>query len=158
MAFNAELAANLSQAFRSAVTIRLSNSQRLLFEGLLQIVFGIKNLRNVQLWTRIGVQQRNFIQSRLGELELDTRVFLVDKFLVEQIPPFPVKTKCFRLPADSELARKFSEWIQDNYIREYCTRIYMAGNFICIEYASDSDNPSQKIDLDSPEFDDVIED
>ena len=158
MSFNQEQAFLLSQAFRTQMVTRLNITQRDGFERLIQVVFGIKNLRNVQLWTRFGTQQRNILNRALGELELDARTFLVDRFLVQQEPPFPVKRKCFRIPTTNEDARTFSLYLTDSYIRAYATRILVDGLFICIEYAADSNNPNELIDLDSPEFDDVLED
>lgn len=158
MAFDPTLANNLSQAFRSQVTVRLNTSQRDGFERLIQIVFGVKNLRNVQLWTRFGSQQRNILNSGLGQEELSNRTFLVDRFLVQQEPPFPVKRKCFRMPVSNEDARTFFLYLTDNYIREYATRILVEGLFTCIEYAADSSNPNEQVDIESGEFDDVLED
>lgn len=158
MPFDANLAASLSQAFRSQVTIRLNTSQKDGFERMLQTLFGIKNLRNVQLWTRFGTQQRNILNRNLGEAELDTRTFLVDRFLVQQEPPFPVKRKCFTLPMSNEEVYTFSKYLSDPYVRAFATRILVEGLALCIEYAADSDNPNETVDLDSPEFDDVLED
>ena len=153
MPFNEEQGNQISQQFRSAITVRLEEYQRSLFEGLIRQLFAVKNIRNVQLWTRFGAVQRRFIRPGLPELELDTRAFLATKFISLEIAAYPVKVKCFLLPTDNELGQKFFEYINDNYIREYTVRIFMQGSFICIEYAADSDAPVDNEDLDSDEFD-----
>ena len=157
MPFDQQLASAISNTFRSAVTTRLDDVQRSSFESLLQRIFGIKNVRNVQLWTRFGTQQRNIINRNLGEYELDLRTFLADRFIQIAEPNFPVKLKRFQLPVSDSDAKKFFEYLNDNFIREYCTRIFIEGTGIYIEYAADSDTPNEMPDLDSPEFDDILE-
>ena len=157
MPYDSELARVISGQFRSAVSLRLDATQRAGFERMLQILFGIRNLRNVQLWTRFGAQTRDFINRGLGELELDLRTFLASKFINNVEPTFPTKRKPFQMPLDNVAVRKFFEYITDNFIREYCTRIFVEGRFIIIEYASDSDTPAETPDLDSPEFEDITE-
>lgn len=157
MPFDAELARAISDTFRTAVTNRLNDFQRLSFERLIQQLFGIKNLRNVQLWTRPGVQTRNFINRNLGEYELDLRTFLADRFIQLGEPTAPVKRRPFLLPVDDAGAKKFFDYLNDNFIREYCTRIFCTDRFIIIEYLADSDTPLEMPDLDSPEFDDIVE-
>ena len=158
MPFDQQLANAISNTFRATVANRLDSAQRGYFEALLQRIFGVKNLRNVQLWTRYGQVQRQFINNRLGEYELDLRTFLADRFVQPAFAMFPVKAKRFQLPVSNSDAKKFFDYLNDNYIREYCTRIFIEGTGIYIEYAADSDTPNQVPDLDSPEFDDVIED
>ena len=156
MPFDPEQAHAISEAFRSRVTNDFDSTQRLEFERLLQTTFGIKNLRNVQLWTRPGTQTRDFINSRLGQKELETRLFLADRLLVTQTPPFPTKERGFELSGDNKNAQKFNQYLQDNYIREYGTNLFVSGNRIFIRYAADSDNPNEVPDFDSPEFDDLV--
>jgi hypothetical protein len=158
MAFDADLANAISNTFRVTVINRLNTPQRTFFEQLLQVWLGIKNIRNVQLWTREGAQTRQFINNRLGEVELDLRVFIATKFIQGDFYTSPVKQKCWRMPPTFEIARDSLKWFFDPYIREYCTRIYFADLFFCIEYAADSNTPPESINLDSPEFDDVLED
>lgn len=158
MPFDPQLARAISDRFRQVCVERLTNENRLEFESLLQRVFGIKNIRNVQLWTRYGSTQRNIINRNLGERELDQRVFLADRFVQNALPFFPVKTKPFQLPADDETARKFFIYLNDNYIREYATRIYTTSFFVILEYAADSNTDVDQVDLDSDEFADVLED
>ena len=158
MAFDPQLAQVISDRFRQVCSERLTSENRLSFESLIQRILGIKNLRNVQLWTRYGTVQRNFINSRLGEYELDIRVFLADRFIQNAAPFFPVKVKAFQLPATDETARKFLLYLNDNWIREYCTRIYTTSFFVLIEYAADSNTDVDQVDLDSDEFADILED
>jgi len=158
MAYDSQLAAAISQTFRAVCSSRLTNYQRNNFEYLLQSWLGIKNLRNVQLWTRPGTQTRDIINSRLGEYELDLRLLITQAFINNADPQFPVKTKCWQLPATNNEARESFGYLNDNYVREYLTRIFFTDFFFCFEYAMDSSSELERIDLDSPEFDDVIED
>ena len=158
MAFDPQLARIISSRFRQACSERLTSENRISFESLIQRILGIKNIRNVQLWTRYGAVQRDIINSRLGEYELDIRVFLADRFIQNAAPFFPVKTTLFQLPANDETARKFLLYLNDNWIREYCTRIYTTSFFVVIEYAADSDTDIDQIDIDSDEFADILED
>jgi hypothetical protein len=157
MAYDAQLAAAISNTFRATVTTRLNTPQRTFFETLLMAWFGIKNVRNVQLWTREGVQTRNFINRNLGEVEMDLRTFVASKFIQGDFYNRPTKTKCWRMPPDDQIARQSFLWFQDEYIMQYATRIYFQDLFFCIEYAADSDTPPEEVDLDSPEFEDLIE-
>lgn len=157
MPFDAPLAAAISNTFRVSISLRLNTPQRTFFESLLQDWFAVKNLRNVQLWTRLGVQTRNFISRNLGRLEMELRVFIADRFIQTVPPTFPVKRKVWLMPPDSNTAREIFSWFQDPYIRAYCTRIFFEGLFFVLEYAADSDTPQEEVDMDSPEFDDLIE-
>lgn len=158
MAFDAQLANAISNTFRATAGNRLNTSQRAFFEDLLQRWFGLKNIRNAQLWTREGTVTRQILNRNLGEIELDLRTFVATKFIQADTFNQPTKQKCWRMPPDDESARKSFQWFQDSYIREYCTRIYFADLFFCIEYAADSNTPPDRVDLDSPEFDDLLED
>lgn len=155
MAFDSEYARVISEAFRAACVSRLTQGNRLLFERWLQALFGIKNLRNVQLWTRYGQVQRNFIYSRLGELELDLRVLVATKFLNQGTATFPVSTATFNLNFLDESARRSFLYLTDPYVARYLWRIAMSSQFLVFEYATDSDAEIEEIDLESPEFDDI---
>lgn len=157
MPFDASVATALSNAFRSACTTRLTSPQLLEFERLLQSILGIKNLRNVQLWTRFGSVQRNIINRNLGEYELDYRTWIVLKFLRYEEPSFPVKRKPFLMPLSSDSYKKISEYFNSNWVREYGTRIFFTDYFFIIEYAADSNTGEEEVDLDSPEFEDLLE-
>lgn len=158
MAFDSELAETISNTFRATIFLRLNNQQRSDFEYLLQSWLGIKNLRNVQLWTRQGAVTRNFINRGLGEVELDLRILIASKFINNAEPTFPIKTKCWFRPLDSSDAQNSFQYLTDNFVREYLTRIFFTEFSFCLEYAQDSGTPTTEIDLDSPEFEDLIED
>lgn len=158
MAYDQQLANAISNTFRATCVTRLTTPQRGFFEQLLTAWFGLKNIRNAQLWTRFGSQTRNIINRNLGEFELDMRVFIADRFIQSVPPNFVVKTKFWRMPPDDEIARKTFEWFQDPYIRAYTTRIFFDGLYFILEYAAESDIESETIDLDSPEFEDLVDD
>lgn len=158
MAYNQAVATVVSDAFRSAVETRLLMSERLELEKLLQSVLNIKNIRNVQLWTRFQATQRNFINRNLGEYEMDLRMWIAEKFINNTAPTFPTKVRRFTTPMNTSDYQKFLQYATDNYIREYTTRIFFEASDLYIEYASDSDVNPDEIDLDSPEFDDIVED
>jgi hypothetical protein len=120
--------------------------------------FGLKNIRNAQLWTRQGAVTRDIINRNLGEFEMNMRLFVADKF-IQNIPPnFLVKTKVWQMPPDDENARQSFEWFQNEYIYAYTSRIFFTDLFFVLEYAQNSDTPLDVIDVDSPEFDDLLED
>ena len=156
MSFDDQLARSVSDTFRQVVTDRLNSEQRLGFERMIQVMFAVPNLRNVQLWTRFGTQQRNFIRRGLGEQELDLRLFLADRFIQNAVPNFPTKSHGFPLSNDPQVVKDFFKWLNDPWIRAYCTRVFILGNRIFVEYAADSDNPSFIPDLDSDEFEDLV--
>lgn len=157
MPFDSEYARVISDNFRSACVSRLTNDNRLLFERWLQAILGIKNLRNVQLWTRNGTVRRNFIYSRLGELELDLRVLIATKWINEGTATFPTTNAVFNLSNLDESARRSFLYLTDPYVSRYLWSIKMSGSFLIFEYATDSDAEIEEVDLESPEFDDVDE-
>lgn len=158
MPFDAEEALVVSNAFREAVTNRLSTPQRAMFELMLQRWFALKNIRNAQLWVRPGQVQRNFINDRIGQLELETRYLVANLFVNQGTAPFPTKVKAWSLPLNEGDIKKTFEWLNDNYIREYAWRMYFTDFFFIIEYAADSSTPNALPDFDSPEFEDLVSD
>jgi len=158
MPFDSALAKAISNTFRATCTTRITTIQRAYFESLLQKWFGLKNIRNAQLWTRPGTQTRDFINRNLGEFELTIRLFVANKFLQLDNANAPVKQKCWRMPPGDTVARESFEYFQNEFIFAYTHRIYFVDSFFCIEYYADSDTRDEEIDLDSPEFDDLIED
>lgn len=158
MPFDERLAEVISEKFRDAVTERLGSYQRAEFEAMLQSILGIKNRRNVQLWTRRGVQKRPFLYKRLGQYELGLREFIAKRFINNIEPSYPVKRKPFFLPLDTRDYEKILTYFNDGWIRAYCSRIYFSNIEFLIEYSADSNVSGEPIDLNSPEFDDVLED
>ena len=158
MTFDRLLAQVISDNFREAITFRLGGYQRGEFELMLQAILGVKNLRNVQLWTRYGVQTRDFISNRVSEPGLGLRVFIATKFINNTEPSYPVKRKPFSLPMDTQDYQKIFMYFNDPWIRAYCSRIYFENIFFYIEYSADSNVDNETINMDSPEFDDVLED
>lgn len=158
MVFDSQLALTISNTFREVCNTRIGGYQRQELEQLLQSILGIKNIRNVQLWTRYGVQTRNLINGNLGQYELSLRLFIADRFIQNIQPTYPVKTKPFSLPMEAQDYQKILQYFNDPWIREYCSRIYFSNLFFIIEYAADSNTDNEDIDLNSPEFDDVLED
>lgn len=157
MPYDAATSKNLSDAFREFCSDELEILDLRQWERLLQQVLGIANLRNVQLWTRRGAVQRDFINSRLGEYEYDLRVWIAERLLIQVEPNFPVKTRVIRPPFEAEESNIFRRYANDNWIREYTTRIYFENGNLNIEYSADSSNNPDELDLDSDEFSDVIE-
>lgn len=158
MPFDEKLAEVISDNFRDAVTFRLGGYQRGEFEAMLQAILGIKNRRNVQLWTRPGVQTRNFINKNLGQYELGLREFIAKRFINNVEPSYPVKRKPFILPMDTQDHQKILTYFNDPWIRAYCSRIFFSNIEFLIEYSADSNVEGVPVDMNSPEFDDVLED
>lgn len=158
MAFDSVQAKIISDNFRVAVTNKFDSEQRLEFERLLQIALGIKNLRNVQLWTRFGSQTRDFISNRLGEYELDLRTTIAFLVINSPFPSAPTKEIAFVSPISNFDAKRFVEYLNDEYVRAYANRLFPSGRALILEYLADSGVEIEKPDLDSPEFDDLLED
>ena len=158
MPFDEALAKVISEKFREAVTLRLGGYQRTEFEAMLQAILGIKNRRNVQLWTRYGVQERDFLYKRLGQYELGLREFIARRFINNIEPSYPVKRKPFFLPLDTQDYQQILRYFNDKWIRAYCSRIFFSNIEFLIEYSADSNVEGEVIDLNSSEFDDVLED
>lgn len=158
MPFDSVQAKVLSDNFRIAVTNRFDSEQRLEFERLLQISLGIKNIRNVQLWTRFGAATRNFISRNLGEYEMDLRTTIAFLVVNNASPSAPVKQVPFVFPITNFDAERFTGYLNDEYIQAYSNRLYPAGRALILEYLADSGVEIEKPDFDSPEFEDVLED
>lgn len=158
MPFDSVQAKVISDNFRQTITETFDSEQRLEFERLLQISLGIKNLRNVQLWTRPGVQTRDFISRNLGEYELDFRTTIAFLIINQADPSAPTKEVAFVFPITDFDAKRFTEYLNDEYIRAYASRLFPGGRALILEYLADSGVEIEKPDLDSPEFDDLLED
>lgn len=158
MTFDAVEANALSNRLRGAVESRLATSERILFEGFLQQLLGVKNIRNVQLWTRAGIQQRQFLRPGLGDRELDLRTWIANLFSTDMILDFPKKTKSFLLPIDGQRGKQFLSYYDDPTTNQLAVALRVVGTFLFLDYAVDSDDVIEYPDLDSDEFDDVLED
>lgn len=158
MAFDSVQAKIISDNFRRTVDNRFDSEQRLEFERLLQISLGIKNLRNVQLWTRYGTQERDFINSRLGEYELDLRTTIAFLIINTATPSAPTKEIAFVSPVNDNDAKRFVTYLTDEFVRAYSNRLFPSGRALILEYLADSGVEVEKPNLDSPEFDDLLED
>ncbi len=158
MNFNPEQAQIISDSFRIAVKNRFNLEQRLEFERLLQISLGIKNLEDVQSWTQFGASQRDFISRELGEGEIDLRTTIA--YLVSNLirPNFPTQQITFKFPIADYEGRRFTKYLQDEYIKAYGLRLFPSGDSLILEVSADDDIEYQTIDFDSPEFDDLFED
>lgn len=157
MPFDPNLAVVISNAFRSAITTRLSDEDRRYFEAMLQAWTGIKNIRNVQLWTRFGTVQRNFINSRLSDRDLDFRLFIAQSFITTGIPNYPTKTHVWSMPPTNDINQKTYNWFNEPFIRAYTHSIYFEGAFFVVRYAASSSTPNSNVDFDSDEFADLVD-
>lgn len=111
----------LSEAFRGYFD-SVSEFARLQIEKLMQVTFNVKNLRNVQLWTRRGAQTRNFVNPTLGALEIDMRIAFAQGVIEQRIPTFPVKLKEFDGYLEAN-GQKLREYLQSDYVRLAVSRI-----------------------------------
>lgn len=111
----------LSDTFRSYVGT-LSAFARDNLERTIQTTFGIKNLRNVQLWTRPGAVQRDIVNPRIGTIDYDMRVAFVTGLLEQRVPTFPVKTTEFDDLAGKN-GLKLREYLLNEYTRKALSRI-----------------------------------
>jgi len=111
----------LSDQFRTYAQT-LSGFALAQFEATIQTTFGIKNLRNVQLWTRSGSTTRNFINSNVSTLDLDMRIAFAQGILEARVPTFPTKVKSFDGFPDKN-GLKLREYLSNNYTRSAMARI-----------------------------------
>ena len=111
----------LSEQFR-AYAQTLSAFALSTLESTMQVAFGVKNLRNVQLWTRVGAVQRNFINPSIGTNDIDSRIAFVRGILEDRVPSFPVKIAEFdSFPTQNGL--KLKEYLANPYTRSALSRI-----------------------------------
>lgn len=113
--------ATLSDQFR-AYAQTLSGFALAQLESTMQTTFGLKNLRNVQLWTRPGATTRNFINPRVGTLDLDMRIAFAQGILESRTPSFPTKITQFEDFPDKN-GLKLREYLSNNYTRSAMARI-----------------------------------
>ena len=113
----------LSAQFR-ALTTTLSPFALSQLEGAMQVAFGVKNLRNVQLWTRDGATTRNFINPSLSSDDLDRRIAFARGLLEDRTPGFPTKIAAFEdFPQKNGL--KLREYLSNPYTRSALSRILL---------------------------------
>lgn len=158
MPYDAATSKNLSDAFREFCSDELEIIDLRVWESMLQQLLGIANIRNVQLWTRRGAVKRDFINNRTGEYEYDLRVWIAERLLIQVEPNFPVKQRVLTDPSSPESVNTLRRYVNDNWIREYGTRIFFEDGKFIIEYSADSSNNPDELDLESDEFSDVVED
>lgn len=149
----------LSEQFRNYCSNLPINALREL-ENTLLTTFQVKNIRNVQLWTRSGVQTRNFLPTNSSSSEFLQRYNLCKAILDQRPISFPVKIADLRGNAISK----------GNSLRDYLTDPYFVGydflggalfkiqvgtkGEIIIIYLADSNNDDAPIDIDASDSDD----
>ncbi len=147
--------AALSAAFRGFCA-SLGGVELETLEIQLQNAFGIRNIRNVQLWTRQGTQQRNIINSRLGAMELEMRVALVRGLLNES--PISVPTKVASIEGRSSLlTQRLGRYLQDNYTRDNLIKIVVSPSGLLYIYDAYGTGDDEIPDESSDEFEDIFE-
>lgn len=113
----------------------VSTIQRSYIESAMQIVFDVQNLRSVQLWTRPGVQTRNFINPSITSESLEKRIVFAQALLEQRFPNFPVKNSDFDGDPVAN-ALKLKEYLANPYTRSAVTNIdFLAGD---IRYTYDA--------------------
>lgn len=124
----------------------LSPSIRNRFVTTLQEVFLVKNRRNALLWVTSAGVQRNFLTTRLPELEMRMREKFAEALLSDRIPTAPQKSIDFGT-FQPTVSRKVRQYLADDWTREAATSIEFSANSTKWNY-----------DADSPAFDDIDED
>lgn len=123
----------LSNEFRNYCS-NLSQFALGTLERTLQYGFGVKNLRNVQLWTRNGATTRNILNSSISGKELDSRLSFVQALLETRVPTFPTKIKELD-NYDMQNGLKLAEYLASPYIRSALARILVnPDGTIALEY------------------------
>jgi len=121
-------------------------------EKTIQVAFNIKNLRNVQLWTRAGAVQRNFVNASTSPLELSMRIEFAQGLLEQRQPNVPTKIKEF--DGFTEAAgKKLREYLQNDYVRQNTRRILInPDGTLAIEYDTYGDSVGED-ELDEDDLD-----
>lgn len=122
----------LSSVFR-VYTSSLALGQLQYLEKAIQTAFDVKNLRNVQLWTRQGSTQRNFINPTLSTLEIEKRVAFAQALLESRTPTFPTKIKTWDGFPEAN-AKRLGQYLNDSYTRSAVTNIYFVAGDIQFVY------------------------
>ena len=144
----------ISDAFRTKFQ-QLEPEYRLEYEQILQSAFGLKNIRNVQLWTRNGTQQRNFLNTSVAPLELEARLTFAMAFLNETPPTSPQKETEITGSAKRK-GQRLREYLFNDYTRDAATIITLEGGEILYAYTADSSGGDLADDELSDEFDDFL--
>jgi len=111
----------LSDQFRTyAQTLSTFALQQL--ERTMQIAFGVLNLRNVQLWTRAGATQRNFINPNISSDDMAKRISFARALIEDRVPTFPVKIAEFDDFPDKN-GEKLREYLSNEYTRNALSRV-----------------------------------
>lgn len=124
--------AALSSVFR-AYTSSLPTTQLQYIERAIQQAFDVTHLRNVQLWTRSGATQRNFVNPRLSTLEIEKRVAFAQALMETRTPTFPTKEKTWDGYPDDN-ARRMGQYLNERYTRSAVTNIYFNAGDISFVY------------------------
>lgn len=91
-------------------------------ERAMQIAFGVLNLRNVRLWTRVGGVQRNFINPNISSDDLQKRASFARALTEARVPTFPVKIAEFDGFPDKN-GEKLREYLANEYTRNALSRV-----------------------------------
>lgn len=128
-------------------TFALQNLERQMKDA-----FSIKNLSNVQKWTRSGVIQRNFINASSNSLDLDMRISFARGLLEQRPPGMPVKVKEFTDMVANN-GKKIREYLQNDFVRKQLKRVFLDPiGGIAFEYdASSNVEPDDSFDEDDLE-------
>lgn len=124
--------AALSAAFRSQFA-QFDVNTRNATELVMKDVFEVRNLRSVQLWTRFGSAQRNFINPSISLRDFERRVAFAQALLETRTPNFPVKVKTFDNFLEGN-AKKLSQYLDNDYTRSALTQITIAPESITFTY------------------------
>lgn len=148
----------ISDQFRETVSA-LPSVARLNLEFTLRDLLGYKDVRNIQLFTRFGKQQRDFITEKKDPAEKQLRTNLAALIIRGQFTTNkPTKEKFF--PADkrgAENAKKLEKYLTDDFTAQAGYKIGIDGGSgaFFYEYFNDSDDQDDASTEISPE--DLIE-
>lgn len=144
---------DISEAFRAKIA-NLPTAVRANFEKSLLELTSVAALRNVQLWTRYGSQQRNFISQNTPARERFWRLNIAVLVLREDfIPTTPVKTVNFPKDKEDSNGAKLNDYLSGAFTSAFGSRIIFNGGdgSFDYEYFSDSDteddDPSSEYSL-----------
>lgn len=126
------------------------------FEQLLQSTFGLKNVRNAQLWVTDNQVKRNFINGNLGALERNMR----EAFMRGILQSKPQESPSKQFVSDDvprKAGQKLRKYLFDDYTRQNVLSIEFNGGTLTFAYESYGSGIEESNDLSTDEFGDIAD-
>jgi len=127
-----------------------------LFDKLLQETFGLKNVRNAQLWTTDGQTKRNFVNGNLSPLERNMREGFMRGILGSKPQESPTK-EFVSDDNPTKAGKKLRKYLFDDYTRQNVLSIEFQSGVLTFSYESYGSGVEESGDLSTDEFGDIAD-